>query len=217
VCSKKVTIAAKKYCNAIFSAGDLFVGNDFTWINQAIDINEFKPNIVNEIPEKYLIDKKDEEFVIYHSFGNSAIRPDVKGSGYIKNAVSELQKNGYKIKYLFVDNIPNRDIKYIQCQADLVIEQVCAGWYGITAVECLSLGKPVISYLRDDALSICPNKNIPIINTNPATLKTTLENLINNQDAIKEIGIKSRKYAEKYHDRKVVAANLLEYYKRDYL
>ena len=34
--------------------------------------------------------------------------------------------------------------------ADIVIDQLNAGWYGVLAIECLALGKPVLTFLHDE-------------------------------------------------------------------
>lgn len=211
---EKTITASKKYCSQIFTTGDLCLSYpEMNWINLAVDTVELNPTKISSIPERYKIHKKPDEILIYHSFGNSKERTDVKGSKYIENTIKNLKTDGHKINYIFVDNIPSTDMKYIQTQADIVIDQLCAGWYGTTAVECMSLEKPVISYIREDILNICPNKNIPIINASPRSLEKVIRELIDNKDNLSEIGKESRKYAETYHDRKAVAKELLKYYR----
>ena len=211
--SDKTINAARKYCNAMFSGGDLKIEYpDLIWGNLAIDTREIHPGIKNDIPEKYVIPRESDDILVFHAFGNSKKRPDVKGSGYIKSAIDNLIHDGYNIKYTFIDNVPTQDIKYIQCQADIVVDQLCAGWYGTTAVECMALEKPVIAYLREDILQICPNENIPIVNANPKTLEQTLIELIGDPGKLKELGKSGREYAVKYHDRKAVAKEFVKYY-----
>ena len=36
--------------------------------------------------------------------------------------------------------------------ADIVVDQLNAGWYGILAIECMALGKPVVTFLHDEAV-----------------------------------------------------------------
>lgn len=213
IANYKTITAARKYCNAMFSSGDLKIEYpEMIWGNLAIDTKDISPDIKHNIPEKYVIPRDSDEILIYHAFGNSGKRPDVKGSGYIEKAMANLIQKGYNIKYMFVDNVPIQDIKYIQVQADIVIDQLCAGWYGTNAVECMALGKPVISYLRDDILKICPNENLPVINANPDTIEQTIANTIDNKSYLNNTGEISRRYTTKYHDRTEVAKEFLKYY-----
>jgi len=214
-CDKTIN-AARKYCNAMFSGGDLKIEYpDLIWGNLAIDTREIHPGIKNDIPEKYVIPRESDDILVFHAFGNSKKRPDVKGSGYIKSAIDNLIHDGYNIKYTFIDNVPTQDIKYIQCQADIVVDQLCAGWYGTTAVECMALEKPVIAYLREDILQICPNENIPIVNANPKTIENTLKSLIDYKSVTTQIAKDGREYALKYHERAEVARKFLQYYEGD--
>jgi len=36
--------------------------------------------------------------------------------------------------------------------ADIVVDQLNAGWYGLFAIECMALGKPVVTYLHEQAV-----------------------------------------------------------------
>ena len=37
-------------------------------------------------------------------------------------------------------------------EADIVVDQLNAGWYGLLAIECMALGKPVVTFLHDEAV-----------------------------------------------------------------
>ena len=36
--------------------------------------------------------------------------------------------------------------------ADIVVDQLNAGWYGLFAIEAMALGKPVVTFLHDEAV-----------------------------------------------------------------
>ena len=50
--------------------------------------------------------------------------------------------------------MPKRTRRYRD--ADIVVDQLLAGWYGGFAVEAMALGKPVIAYLRESDLHHVP-------------------------------------------------------------
>ena len=67
-------------------------------------------------------------------------------------------------------------MKYYQVQADIVVEQLIYGWWGSTGVETMSLGKPVICYLRESQMKEFNNnypeiKSIPIVKANVFNIK----------------------------------------------
>ena len=76
------------------------------------------------------------------------MRKEQKGSQYVYRAFERLKSEGYNIEYVYLNNIKSSDMRYYQIQADIVVEQLIYGWWGSTGVETMSLGKPVICYLR---------------------------------------------------------------------
>lgn len=182
------------------------------WMDNAIDCEEFKPLSLSQIPTEYLLPPTDN-IRIYHSFGNSTVRGDVKGTAYIKAAVEQLQKEGYKVEFIFFDNVPNRYMKYYQAQADIVADQLLCGWHGSTGVECMAMGKPVIVFIRPEVEALVPHEH-PLINANPETFYYVLKDLLDNPEKIKKIGKASREYSMKYHDYRVIARNLRSIYEK---
>ena len=68
----------------------------------------------------------------------------VKGTKYILDAVEELKSEGLKFDFKMVEGMKNSDAKELYRTADIVVDQLRIGWYGVLAVEAMALGKPVI-------------------------------------------------------------------------
>jgi len=209
---RKMATLAQKLGDLNLTVGDLLVMFPYMKpLNNAVNTDLWKPLPFEEIPEKFRLPKTDN-LRIYHAYGNSEIRGgDAKGSSFVKKAVEELQKEGYKIELMLFDKVPNLDVRYYQMQADICVDQLRAGCYGSNAVECMAVGKPVIVYVRDDVLKISPF-DLPIVNANPNNIKEVLRRLIENKELREKIGKQSREFAVKEHDFKVVAKKLEEYY-----
>ncbi|MGE5329808.1 MAG: glycosyltransferase [Deltaproteobacteria bacterium] len=214
------SIQKKELIQKAFELADLNLSNgdlaasykNITWIDNPIDCNEWKPISYDEIPAEFRL-PKTEKTLIYHSFGNSQTRGDVKGTQYIKEAVERLQSEGYKVEFIFFDNIESNDLKYFQAQADIVIDQLRAGWYGSTAVECMSIGKPVVTYIRPEVEAILPHKH-PVINANIDNIYSVIKDLLDNESKWKDTGKISRQYAQEYHHYTKIAEYLDKLYKR---
>ena len=102
-------------------------------------------------------------------------------------------------------------------EADIVIDQLNAGWYGLFAIECMALGKPVVSFLHDEAVRRTEaelGERVPIVRATKDDLHTTLEPLVASVAERKRIGAESRRYAERVHDLEHVADRLLALYAR---
>ena len=102
-------------------------------------------------------------------------------------------------------------------EADIVIDQLNAGWYGLFAIECMALGKPVVTFLHDEALAQSEEAfktPIPIVNATKETLRQRLEPLVTDAAERRRIGEASRAYVEQVHDLERVADRLLALYSR---
>lgn len=142
-------------------------------------------------------------------------RRDVKGTDVVVKIVERLKSEGVEFDFKLVEGLPNNEARKIYEQADLLIDQLFAGWYGGLAAELMALGKPVISYIRESDLGFIPKKmyqELPVINTTPDTLYHVLKQCLNDRTKLIETGLRSRAYMENWHDPRVIAAQL----KKDY-
>ena len=66
-------------------------------------------------------------------------------------------------------------------EADIVVDQLNAGWYGLFAIECMALGKPVVTFLHDEAVARTEKElgtRVPIVSATKETLRAQLEPLV---------------------------------------
>ncbi len=102
--------------------------------------------------------------------------------------------------------------------ADIVVDQLNAGWYGLFAIECMALGKPVVTFLHDEAVErtergarhACPDRRA----RRRRRLRARLEPLVASAAERRRIGAESRAYVEQVHDLERVADRLLALYAR---
>lgn len=101
--------------------------------------------------------------------------------------------------------------------ADIVVDQLNSGWYGLFAIECLALGKPVVTVLNEEGVRRTEEAfgtRVPIITTTKNDLRATLEPLVASAAERRRIGEASRAFAERVHDLERVADRLLDLYAR---
>jgi glycosyltransferase involved in cell wall biosynthesis len=140
----------------------------------------------------------------------------VKGTRFVLDAVSRLQAEGVAFEFALVEGMSNAEARRLYEQADLLIDQLLAGWYGGLAVELMALGKPVLCYIREEDLQFIPHgmrAQLPIINVNPATLYGVLrESLTQRKGELAAEGRRGREYVESWHDPLRIAAMLKQEY-----
>jgi glycosyltransferase involved in cell wall biosynthesis len=101
--------------------------------------------------------------------------------------------------------------------ADIVVDQLNSGWYGLFAIECMALGKPVVSFLHDEAVRRTEEAlgvRVPIVRATKDDLRAALEPLVAPAAERRRIGEASRAYAEQVHDLERVTDRLLALYAR---
>ncbi len=165
-----------------------------------IDLEEWKPRVMNNKPNKFRI-------------GHAPTNRLVKGTRFLVDAISELQKKDLEFEFVLIENVKHDQVKQIYDTIDVFVDQLLAGWYGGVAVEIMALGKPVVSYIREEDIKFIPlemRKELPIIQATPDSVSNVLEKLIETpRSEILEIGLKSRKYVEKWHNPQIVGNQLL--------
>jgi glycosyltransferase involved in cell wall biosynthesis len=101
--------------------------------------------------------------------------------------------------------------------ADIVVDQLNAGWYGLFAIEAMALGKPVVTFLHDEAVRRTEEAfgtSVPIVSATAETLREALRPLVADAARRRELGAASRAYAEQVHDLEQVTDRLLDLYAR---
>jgi glycosyltransferase involved in cell wall biosynthesis len=101
-------------------------------------------------------------------------------------------------------------------RADLILDQLKAGWYGLFAIESMALAKPVFAFLNEDAVERSEaafGTRVPVVNVTAETLATRLRELVDaGAEERRRIGEASRAYVEHVHDPDRVADRLLDIY-----
>lgn len=133
-------------------------------------------------------------------------RKNVKGTQHVLDAVERL-RDRYDFDFRLVEGLTNQEARKVYEQADIIVDQLRIGWYGVLAVEGMALGKPVVSYIREDLAN-----DTPIINANPGTIHDRLAELLDHPERLPALGRASRDYCERIHDVGPVARLLQSYY-----
>ncbi len=100
-------------------------------------------------------------------------------------------------------------------KADIVVDQLNAGWYGVFAIEAMALAKPVVTFLHEDAVRRAEEAfglRLPLVPATKEPLAEPLRRLVESPQERRRIGEESRAYVEQVHDADRIADRLLEIY-----
>ena len=187
------------------------------------------PDLLHLLPEATwqpnLVPIHDDLFLPQHAplngsvmIGQSATRKDIKNTDDLEKVVSKLQRQ-YRKPELRLDIIEKTD--YREClkrkkECHIIFDQM-QGYYGVSSLESLSQGKPVIAGLDDwNAFHIkeftgC--EELPwVLARNPAELEARLKALFSEAELRDRMGERSRSFMEKHWSEQHALAVLLRTY-----
>src|SRR5579883_2857748 len=98
-----------------------------------------------------------------------------------------------------VEGLPHDEARRRYERADVVVDQLHAGWYGLFAIECMALGKPVVTFLHDEAVRRTEEAfgvRVPIVSATPETLRARLSELVASPEERRRRGEAGRAYVE---------------------
>ncbi len=115
-----------------------------------------------------------------------------------------------------VEGVPHEEARARYARADIVVDQLHAGWHGVFALESMALGKPVVTFLKPDVVEKSAEGygiRIPIVSATADTLADALRPLIESPALRREVGAASRAYVEQGHDIDRIADRLIDLYR----
>jgi glycosyltransferase involved in cell wall biosynthesis len=141
----------------------------------------------------------------------------IKGTDAVLAAIDSLRARGAPIELDLIEGVPNREARLRYAAADVVIDQLRIGWYGMLAIESMALAKPVVVHLDEQAAVETEEAfgvELPLIRADEHDLEEVLSDLVDRRDSLAELGRRSREYVERVHAHTTVARQVLEIYER---
>src|SRR6186997_2276829 len=127
----------------------------------------------------------------------------LKGTEFLIKACDELKSEGLPLELRLLEGVPNSEVKRVLAESDILAEQFIMG-YALTAMEAMSLGKPVLSNLHDnwyhEAFRLYTGLDeCPIVDTPIDRIKENVRMLVEDADRRRELGEAGRRYVERFH------------------
>lgn len=176
-----------------------------------------------DIPSRFRYSADHDTVLLYHAVGNYSERTNknsvnVKSTHIYVPLIQKIRDMGHKVEMVFCTDVPNKDVRFYQAQADIFLEMLTYGWFGANAREAMMLGKPVICFLRQEWLDSAREEipeyidELPIVNATPETIEEILLDLIRDKEKRERIGRASREFAIKWHSSNAAAEKFNKIY-----
>ena len=134
-----------------------------------------------------------------------------KGTQHVIDACAQLP-----VELDIVEGVEHEAARERYARADIVVDQLNAGWHGVFALESMALGKPVVAHLKPDVVERSAagyGVRIPIVSASADTLVEALRPLVERPALRRELGAAGRAYVEHVHDIDRVADRLIDVYR----
>jgi hypothetical protein len=159
---------------------------DATWLPLAIDVPSWRNDravLQRRVP------------VVLHV--PSRRDPPIKGTQYVDKILRGLHGAG-RIEYLSPEAIPHSGMRHLVWRADVVVDQILTGSYGVAAVEAMSAGRLVVGYVLDEVRSLMP-EGPPIVDATPETLAEVMDRLLDDREGHRILAATSVGFCERWH------------------
>lgn len=175
----------------------------------------WQPNLVPIDSPPYLPFQSRENGTV--RICQSPTRKDLKDTAEFKSVISSLKKKYGNLEGVIVENTQHENCLRAKQKCDIHFDHM-QGYYGVSSLESLSQGKPVIAGLDEWNIKCIKEftgaDKIPwIIAQTNDELEDNLERLITDTESRNNIGMQSRCFMERYWTEKHVLKILMETYK----
>lgn len=116
-----------------------------------------------------------------------------------------------------IENVRHDEVGERIARADLVVDQLNSGWYGLFAIEAMAYGKPVVGFIHEEAAARTAEAfgvEVPIVRTTRETLARDVRPLVDSAEERRATGAAARAYVERVHDADAMADRLVAIYSR---
>jgi glycosyltransferase involved in cell wall biosynthesis len=172
------------------------------WVPEAhvvppgLDLRQFEPRPSPDNPRPLVV----------HAPSNR----EKKGTQYVIEACEQLP-----VDLDIVEGVNHEEARARYAKADIVVDQLNAGWHGVFALESMALGKPVVANLDPETVEQSAEGygiRIPIVPATRDTLTLALLPLVDDAARRAELGAAGRAYVEQVHDIDRIADRLIALY-----
>ena len=168
---------------------------------KSIDLEVWKPVSISSL-------QSARKIRVIHSHAlekRSALKLNIKGTPVIVEAMRRIESELPHVEFFEITGLNTQDMLAVQRKADIVIDQIRYGHWGSTGVEAMALGKVLVCYVRPswkaNFLRNYPEySDLPVVSADVDDFYEVMFELLNNDEMIKDLKIRSRLFAEAHYD-----------------
>lgn len=148
-----------------------------------------------------MADGINDEVIVVHTPNHRG----VKGTEFLLAAIGLLKREGLRVRLKLIERTQNEEVRRIFAEeADILAEQFVLCGYGMSGIEGMASGLPVLANLEDPTYTRVFRRysyldECPVLSTTPETLAANLRRLVRDPALRHRLGIAGRQYVENFH------------------
>jgi len=191
----------------VVSTPDLLkVAKNSQWVPNLVPIHDalYQPRYDNSLPNTPI------------KICQAPTRKFHKHTDIFKIVVNRLQASGLPVERVIIERMPHEQCLFLKRQCHIIFDHM-RGWFGISSLESLSQGKPVVAGLDDWNISCIKEFTGALrlpwqVARDEENLLSALRELALDSEKREMLGRQSRKFMEDYWTEKQVLAVLMRVY-----
>lgn len=164
-----------------------------TWLPVSVDIESWQcdePLLERDVPR------------VLHVPSNSV----VKGTAHIARVLGALAQRGL-VEYVSPGRLAHAEMRALIQSADVVVDQVMSGYYGVAAVEAMAAGRVLVGSMAEDVAALMPE--VPqFLTADPSTLEAVILSILDRRDELRSAAVDNLRFVRRWHDGSEAARRL---------
>jgi len=137
-------------------------------------------------------------------------RRERKGTEQILADLAALRDDGLDFELRLLEGLPHSTVRQELAAADVIVDNIVAGAYGIVSLEAMACGKVALANLSDAVRRAHPDA--PVVPVNPLTFRDTMRRLLGDPAERTAIARRGRPFVAAVHSADTVAGKLVAAY-----
>ena len=171
---------------------------DAVWLPVVIDTTALTPSALRLPLER-------DVPVVVHAPSNGIL----KGTAAVEAVLVPLAERGL-IDYRRIEGVPPEHVPALLADADIVVDQLVLGLYGVLSCEGMALGRVVVGHVGDSLRSRVPAE-VPIVEATPDDLGEVMARLLDDRDAARRAASAGPAFVAEFHDGRLSAQVLQDH------
>jgi glycosyltransferase involved in cell wall biosynthesis len=131
-------------------------------------------------------------------FVHAPSNPQLKGTAQVEAVLGPLAARGV-IDVRLVTGLPPAEAAALIASADVVVDQLLLGLYGVLACEAMATGTLVLGHLGD-TLRRRVDQDVPVVEVTPRSLAEVVERVLDDRDWAREAAAAGPAFVRSVHD-----------------